>query len=273
MKSSLAPKTPANKTSPADQDEGGKVSVNKGKGKPVKKKTVPPSTSLSTPKVPAVELSPERQDEGDSAERKDSARKGTGEPIERKECPFAPKNGYSTRQFRDQYLSIKDITDTEAKQIPVSLEADLDLKAPLYPWQLYSLIGHGPIVAIVSDFYGRVYDDREQEWFRKAFTRISGKDHHIAVQAAYWIDAFGGGKAYHGGHYRLKFHHKHNASQVLNARGAKRWMYHMRGALEAYDFSKLDPRVKPCIIEFLRIKMQSYASEHIFLFDEKGFDF
>ena len=235
--------------------------------------TVPPRRSLSTPKIPAMESSPAQQDEGDSVWKKKSVRKGTGGAIERKGCPFAPKQGYSTRQFRDEYLISKDIDDADAEQIGMSLEADLDSKASLYPWQLYSLIGREPIDAIVSDFYGRVYADTGQEWFRKAFTRISGKDHHIAVQAAYWIDAFGGGKAYHGGHYRLKFHHKHNASQVLNARGAKRWMYHMRGALEAYDFSKLDPRVKPCIIEFLRIKMQSYASEHIFLFDEKGFDF
>jgi len=43
----------------------------------------------------------------------------------------------------------------------------------------------------------------------------------------YWIDAFGGEKLYYGGTYQLNFHHHGNAAQVMNATGAKQWMYHM----------------------------------------------
>lgn len=166
----------------------------------------------------------------------------------------------------------KGLDDEEASRIAKSLVADTDTTNPLYFWQLYSLIGHQPIIDIVSDFYTRVYDDTET-WFRDAFARISGKDHHIATQSAYWIDAFGGGPMYHGGHYRLTFHHTHNAAQAMTAKGAKRWMYHMRGALQAYDFSKLDPRVLPCIVEFLRTKIQTYATEHNWILDEHDFCF
>jgi len=60
--------------------------------------------------------------------------------------------------------------------------------------------------------------------FGHAFTRLASMDHHIATQAAYWIDAMGGGRVYHEGNYRLEFHHGHNVREVMNAAGAKRWM-------------------------------------------------
>jgi hypothetical protein len=74
----------------------------------------------------------------------------------------------------------------------------------------------------------------DEPWFRDAFTNIAGVEYHIAKQAAYWIDAFGGGRQYHGGDGRVNFHHHHNASSVMNAAGARRWMHHMSHALN-YD--------------------------------------
>ena len=142
----------------------------------------------------------------------------------------------------------------------------------MYFWQLYSLIGHEPIIDIVTDFYTRVYNDTEATWFRDAFTRIASKDHHIATQVMYWVDAMGGGRVYHGGNYRLRFHHEHNAGHVMTAKGATRWMYHMRGALIAYPKFD-DPRVMPCIASFLKTKMPKYAEEFDWKFDESDFDF
>ena len=115
----------------------------------------------------------------------------------------------------------------------------------------------------------------------------------------------GGGKKYHGGDFRLNFHHSNNASQVMNARGATRWMHHMRETIMSTDFrcvkckcvcflrarfgfdsavslgvaksdldlcSATDGRVKPCIVDFLRTKMVKYAKQHSWEFNEHDFD-
>ena len=89
----------------------------------------------------------------------------------------------------------------------------------------------------------------------------------------------GGGRQYHGGNYRLNFHHEHNATDVMNAQGAKRWMLHMGHTLLATDFRGVDPRIKPCIVDFLRHKLQKYAAaQHVthyaqWRFDESDFAF
>jgi truncated hemoglobin YjbI len=139
-------------------------------------------------------------------------------------------------------------------------------------WQLYSLIGSEPIVDFVQDFYERIFADDEAEWFRSVFVKVARLDHHVATQAAYWIDAMGGGRCYHGGNYRLSFHHHHNASEIMTASGTKRWMYHMRRALSSYR-KFTDPRIKPCIMDFLKTKMMTYAQEFEWDFDERDFEF
>lgn len=45
----------------------------------------------------------------------------------------------------------------------VSMVASDDPKKPIQFWQLYSVLGHAPIVAIAKKFYRRVFDD--EEWF------------------------------------------------------------------------------------------------------------
>ncbi len=116
----------------------------------------------------------------------------------------------------------------------VLLTAPKDAAKPVQFWQLYSLLGERPVVAIVSAFYSKIYDDADpaHSWFRDAFARISGKDHHIATQAAMWLDCFGAGSNYHGGEYRLNFHHQHNAMQVMTQDGALRWIELMEETLD-----------------------------------------
>jgi truncated hemoglobin YjbI len=189
-------------------------------------------------------------------------------------CPFEPRNGYSTEQGRREYLKSHQVSDLSKA---MSLYADPDQTSqPLYYWQLYSLLGQRPIIELVTAFYTRVYadDDAEFEWFRHAFTRLGSKEHHIQAQAAYWIDTMGGGRVYHGGQYRLNIHHEMNAGDVMNAEGASRWMYHMRNTLVDFDFDPFgDVRILPCIVEFLKTKMKSYAKEHMWEFDERDFEF
>merc|ERR1712137_1468185 len=111
---------------------------------------------------------------------------------------------------------------------PSSLVASPSVEEALYPWQLYSLLGRRRIHKLIHSFYTRVFNDEE---FRVAFANVASKRHHIQTQTAFWIDAMGGGRQYHGGDYRLHFHHTHNASSVMNAEGARRWMHHMTGAI------------------------------------------
>ena len=188
-----------------------------------------------------------------------------------KKCPFSPREGNTTAGVQKEYLKFnpqaRDFGDPSNEY---TLTASTNPGEPLYFWQLFSLLGEKPIIALVTAFYNRVYDDNENPWFRNAFTRLATKEHHIAVQAAYWIDAMGGGRIYHGGDFRLSFHHTHNASEVMTAKGAKIWMLHMRAALESARFE--DPRVKPCIIDFLRTKMMKYAEDFGWDFDEKGME-
>lgn len=197
-------------------------------------------------------------------------------------CPFQPKKGYV--DARSEYLfhfhgvtAIGNESDggINEKLPSKSLFGSVDTNDRLYFWQLYSLIADKPILDIVTDFYNRVYDDEDNPWFRDAFTTLAPKMHHIYAQSAYWVDAFGGGKLYHGGNYRLTFHHSVNAQEVMTARGAKRWMHHMSNVLKDANKQKPfagDPRFMRCIVEFLETKMRTYAKEHEWIFDKDDFD-
>ncbi len=77
----------------------------------------------------------------------------------------------------------------------------------------------------------------------------------------------GGGACYYGGHSMLYTHHYREALSIMNNRGAKRWMIHMRKAVNEMDFSKdKDPRIKSCFMAFLKTKMKTYSDE--FKFEE-----
>mmetsp|Transcript_24100 Transcript_24100/g.41271 ORF Transcript_24100/g.41271 Transcript_24100/m.41271 type:complete len:226 (+) Transcript_24100:163-840(+) len=196
-------------------------------------------------------------------------------------CPFKPRRGYV--DGRSDYLfHFYKVVDDDGNRdgdtnVPTrSPIASRNIEDPLYPWQIYSLIGTKPILQIVTDFYERVFDDTENDWFRGVFVDVAPLNHHIQTQAAYWVDAMGGGKYYHGGNYRLTFHHTHNAREIMNAKGAKQWMHHMKGALLAVKDKSVfanDPRILTCIVSFLEAKMRTYATDHGWEFDESDFIF
>jgi len=162
----------------------------------------------------------------------------------------------------------------ELGEVDGSLQANLDPDEPLYFWQLYSLLGRDKIVGIVQAFYKRVYADDDEQWLRAAFVSIRpSMNHHVETQASFWIDAFGGGRQYHGAEHRLAFHHSQKeVLAVMNADGARRWMHHMALTLnEDIDFSQEDPRVKPCLVDFLETRMRKYALAHGWEFDPRDF--
>jgi len=152
-----------------------------------------------------------------------------------------------------------------AHRIPeiVSLSASNNTAKPIQFWQLFSVLGQDRIVAIVKNFYELVFDD--EDWFRSAFSRIGGVNHHINTQASMWLDVMGAGPAYHGGEYRLSFHHTHNAIQLMNENGAKRWAQLMVAALNGSENQMTtDARVRPSINTFLTHFFGKYAIEFNF---------
>lgn len=165
--------------------------------------------------------------------------------------------GYATASAINHFLEMHPEVDKEEAR---SLQANPDVSRPLYFWQLYSILGTERIMKIVENLYTRIAADADEPWLPAAFTRISDWDHHIATQAGFWLDAMGRGKCYHGGEYRLHFHHQHNAGHVMTQVGAARWMHHMRLALDESDLGS-DPRVKGTIEAFLHARMEKYAGQ------------
>lgn len=148
----------------------------------------------------------------------------------------------------------------------ISLQASDDPAKPIQFWQLYSVLGKERILDIVSRFYERVYSD--DAWFSSVFSRIGSKEHHITSQGQMWLDAMGGGHYYHGAEFRLNFHHTHNAMELMNDKGAQRWISLMNSTLNDPDVDYTDDeRVRPAINTFLNYFMDKYAEQ----FDlEKG---
>jgi truncated hemoglobin YjbI len=145
----------------------------------------------------------------------------------------------------------------------VSLSASNDVAKPIQFWQLYSVLGQDRIMHIVGNFYQRVFDD--EDWFRSVFAHVGDTHHHIRTQSGMWLDVMGGGPYYHGGEFRLNFHHTHNAIQLMNEKGAQRWAKLMVESLDASaDHMTTDARVRPAINTFLTHFFDKYASEFSF---------
>jgi truncated hemoglobin YjbI len=181
---------------------------------------------------------------------------------------FVPTSGYLTDKIRTNYID----RAIEQKLLPVSahrmapvlsLIASNELSKPIQFWQLYSVLGSKRIQAIVRRFYKHVFAD--EHWFTSVFSRISSEERHTLTQASMWIDVMGGGHQYHGGEYRLSFHHTHNAFELMNERGAKRWVELMAKTLDepGIDFTD-DVRVRPAINTFLTYFMGKYAIDFKF---------
>ena len=83
-----------------------------------------------------------------------------------------------------------------------------------------------------------------------------------------WIDVMGGGSQYHGAEFRLNFHHTHNAMELMNTRGATRWISLMKATLDEPDLDlTTDPRVRPALNTFLSFFIDKYAHDFDFAND------
>lgn len=183
--------------------------------------------------------------------------------------PNFPTNvGYLTEKVRNDYIAnavANNVLPQNAHRMQeiISLSASNDINKPIQFWQLFSVLGPDRIVNIVTSFYERVYDD--EKWFSSHFSRIGGLNHHVNTQSAMWIDAMGGGPAYHGGEFRLNFHHTHNAAQIMNEKGAERWVKLMVEALDASaNLMTDDARVRPSLNTFLTHFFGKYATDFNF---------
>eukprot|EP01084_Bolivina_argentea_P149032 260431_1 len=175
--------------------------------------------------------------------------------------------GYFTERGRKLWIEAHPKEYKENKQYINTLQYNADKTKPLYFWQLYSLLGYSRINKIVSVFYKSIFDDKnaKNKWFRDAFVKIGPLQHHIGTQVAFWLDAFGAGKRYHGGEFRLDYHHRYNAHAVMTKNGAILWMEHMRNTLnlKTIDLTN-DERVRPAINEFLQLMLNKYGHDFNF---------
>jgi len=184
---------------------------------------------------------------------------------------YETASGYMTDSIRNKYIT----SAIEAERLPshahrlesiVSLNASDNPDTPIQFWQLYSVLGAERIYNIVSRFYDRVFED--EPWFTSVFERVASKGRHNMTQSSMWIDVMGGGPQYHGAEFRLNFHHTHNAMELMNAKGAERWVELMNATLNdpSLDLTS-DPRVRPAINTFLSYFMEKYAED--FKFENK----
>ena len=185
-----------------------------------------------------------------------------------KETHYSPENGYLTEKIRLQYINYavdKNLLPHNAHRMCdiISLTAEQDKTKPIQFWQLYSVLGRTRIVSIVSRFYRRVFED--EAWFASVFERVASKERHVKTQSSMWIDVMGGGLQYHGGEFRLNFHHTHNALELMNERGATRWIELMVDTLNDPDVDYTDDeRVRPAINTFLDFFVGKYAKDFNF---------
>lgn len=178
---------------------------------------------------------------------------------------FRTQHGYMTKSAQTAYVGqAMDAglmpSGTPRRADLVTLKASNDPEVPIQFWQLFSVLGPDPIVAIVRDFYERVFAD--EDWFTSVFARVGPLEHHIGTQASMWADVMGGGPYYHGAAFRLSFHHTHNAIALMNDRGATRWVKLMVLTLAASEqHLPDDPRVRIALNTFLTHFLGKYATE------------
>jgi truncated hemoglobin YjbI len=171
--------------------------------------------------------------------------------------------GHITLIIRDEYIKHQRKTALNRERGPFNNERTLSLNADpvadrIYFWQLFGVLGKENILRIVTTFYENVFSDKE-DWFREAFEESGDIEYHIKGQSYFWFDAMGGGRYYRGGKKLLSMKHSH-VSEIMNSEGAERWMYHMYRCLKT-NLAMLseDPRVIPCILDFLQYFMDEYA--------------
>lgn len=181
---------------------------------------------------------------------------------------YPTRHGYMSEEIQRKFIIWaieRNLLPRDAHRMAqvISLDAPNDPGKPIQIWQLFSVLGPDRIIAIVRSFYEEVFSD--EQWFTAVFARVGPLEHHIMTQASMWVDVMGGGPAYHGGDFRLNFHHTHNAMELMTDRGARRWTELMVRTLD--DCGKHmadDPRVRPALNTFLTYFMGKYATEFAF---------
>ena len=171
--------------------------------------------------------------------------------------------GYVTCTLRKAFMDVKvPLEHHEDPKILTLIGAENDTPT-LYFWQLYSILGEERISTLISNFYQRVFEDTESD-FKEVFEALGTLEHHIKGQTNFWLDAMGGGKRYLGGEHRLKRHHD-LAKQIMNTKGATRWLKHMKDTLKdpLVDLTD-DKRIKVSLVAFVNFFMEKYAEEYQF---------
>ncbi|TYJ02277.1 hypothetical protein E1A91_A13G216700v1 [Gossypium mustelinum] len=107
---------------------------------------------------------------------------------------------------------------------------------------MFQKLGLQIFINLSTNFYTRVYDDEEEEWFRSIFSN-SKKEEAIQNQYEFFVQRMGGPPLYsqRKGHPALIGRHR---PFPVTHQAAERWLYHMEKALESTPDIDADSRVK-----------------------------
>jgi truncated hemoglobin YjbI len=181
---------------------------------------------------------------------------------------FEPTPGYMTELLKKEFLDFMVPQEFHNVKDVQSLHYSDNNTKKLYFWQLYSLLGEEKIKLFITNFYKRIFNDYEDKKFLETFKELGSLKKHIHGQTNFWLDCMGGGQLYAGGEKKLHFHHT-LAKDIMNRSGAQRWLMHMKNTL--YDkniYLGEDPRVRPCIIEFVNFFMKKYGQQFNFTYSK-----
>lgn len=177
---------------------------------------------------------------------------------------YEPSYGYATCLLRKEYITNTIDPELQEDKMILTLNAKENNTDKLYFWQLYSILGEEKITHLIREFYRRIFDETEDKVFVETFKKFGDIEYHIKGQTNFWLDVMGGGKRYPGGEFKLSRHHRF-AKQIMNEKGARRWLFHMKTTLDnvTEEFSD-DERVLPCIHDFINFFMDKYGNEFDF---------
>ena len=179
---------------------------------------------------------------------------------------YKPSFGFLTDYYRREYILSNLNIDAFKEEHIMSLNHKVNTTNKLYFWQLYSILGEERIHNFIQKFYENIFNDLNDVYFSNTFKKLGTIQYHIFGQQNFWLDIMGGGKKYAGGEFRLKRHHD-LAKDIMNKKGANRWLYHMEKTLnnQLLDLTN-DYRVKFCIVDFIHFFMKKYAEQYNFVF-------
>ncbi|GAB2223087.1 hypothetical protein Droror1_Dr00017224 [Drosera rotundifolia] len=113
---------------------------------------------------------------------------------------------------------------------------------------LFEKLGLDTFIALSTNFYNRVYDDEEEEWFRAIFAK-SKKEDAIRNQYEFFVQRMGGPPLFsqRRGHPALIARHR---PFPVTHQAAQRWLHHMQQALDSV--TSIDPDSKVKMMNFFR---------------------